>query len=173
VDEIEPAQGGGSEAARWDALARAARGRAVEDEAGLRREFVAFLLDGDAYALPIERVREIVRLRPITPMPRTPASVPGVISLRGEIVQVLNLRARLGLPVAEPTRSSRIVVVYGEDGAHSGLLVDAVREVLRLPEEAARPAAAGEREAVTSLLLRGQEFVSLLDVDRVLDVGCD
>ena len=94
----------------------------------------------------------------------------GVIALRGEIIQVIDLRTRLGLAPREPTRRSRIIVLHGDDGQLAGLLVDAVTEVLRLPEEAIRPTAPGETESVTALCARGEEFVSLVDVDRVLDL---
>ena len=145
--------------------------REASEDTALRREFVTFYLDGDPYALPIERVREIVRLRPVTPVPRVPAAVIGVISLRGEVVEVLDLRVRLGLASRAPDRSSRIVVLHGEDGTVTGLLVDSVRDVLRIPEDQMRSASGGDQEAVSALLVRGDEFVSLLDLDRVLDLG--
>jgi len=157
--------------ATFDALARAAAAREGVEEGAVRREFVSFVLDGDPYALPIERVREIVRLRPITPVPRVPAAIRGVISLRGEVVEVLDLRRRLGLPEREPTRASRIVVLHGEDGTVTGLLVDAVRDVLRITEDRIRPASGGEHDGVAALLARGDQFVSLLDVERVLDLA--
>ena len=82
----------------WLALARAASARGDDGEgAELLRELLAFGLAGSSYAIPVERVREIVRLREITPMPRVPDFVKGVIALRGEIVQVVDLRMCLGL----------------------------------------------------------------------------
>lgn len=159
--------------AAWDALARrAATGRENPEDAELVRELLLIGLGEDAYALPVERVREIVRMRAITPVPRVPEAVLGVISLRGEVVQVVDLRRRLGLPEAHPTRQSRIVLLHGDDGQATGLLIDRVAEVLRLPEEALRPPAAGESEAIAALCLRGEQFVSLLDVERVLDLDC-
>jgi purine-binding chemotaxis protein CheW len=152
----------------WDVLARNAARREPDDEAELLHEFVAFALGDEPYALPVERVREIVRLRPITPVPRVPSSVLGVISLRGEIVLVVDLRRRLGMSPTDPTRKSRVIVLHGDDGAVTGLLVDGVREVLRLTEADFRPAVGGEADAVTCLLAREQQFVSLLDIDRVL-----
>lgn len=156
----------------WDALARAAARQGTGDEASAAlRELLCLRLDGDPYALPVERVREIVRLRPVTAMPRVPREVLGVISLRGEIVEVLDLRARFGLPPAEPGRSTRIVVLHGDEGEVTGLLVDAVTEVLRIDEEAVRPPPAGESEFVAALCARGEEFVSLMNLERVLDLG--
>ncbi len=161
----------------WDDLGRAAARRedAAAAAGALRRELLLLSLDGAPYALPVERVREIVRLRPITPMPRVPEAIRGVISLRGEIVQVIDLRRRLGLArddgdAAERARRARIVVLHGEGGHLTGLLVDRVTEVLRVPEEALRPAR-GDSDTVESLCPRGDEFVSLFDVDRVLAVG--
>lgn len=154
----------------WEALARAAARRdpAVADP-DAERQLLAFTLDGDAYALPVERVREIARLRPITPVPRVPSDVRGVVSLRGEIVQVIDLRRRLGLASAEPQRSGRIVVVYAGDAGVAGLLVDGVSGVQRVPEEAIR-ATSGDAGAVEALCVRGDAFVSLVDLERVLEL---
>lgn len=163
---------------RWDAVARrAARriaGRSGDEAPAELRELLLIWLDGDPYALPIERVREIVRLRPITPVPRVPDAVRGVLSLRGEIVQVLDLRRRLGLPPAEldaARRRQRIVVLHAEDGQMAGLLVDRVSEVLRTPAEALRAPAAREAETVVALVPHSERFASLFDVDRLLELG--
>lgn len=156
---------------RWDQLARAASNRAdaAEDQEALR-ELLAFELDGAPYAIPVEHVREIVRIRPITPVPRMPEEVRGVISLRGEIVQVIDVRRRLRLAPADPTRSSRIVVVHDDGGRVAGILVDAVTEVLRVSEDAIRPTSAGEAGAVESLCKRGDRFVSMVDLGHLLNV---
>jgi purine-binding chemotaxis protein CheW len=163
---------------RWDDVARRAAGRIAGrggDDAGAElRELLVIWLDGDPYALPIERVREIVRLRPITPVPRVPDAVRGVISLRGEIVQVLDLRRRLGLPPADletERRRHRIVVLHGEDGQLAGLLVDRVSEVLRAPADGIRAPAARESDTVVALVPHGDRFASLFDVDRLLELG--
>ena len=116
-----------------------------------------------------ESVREIVRMRSMTPIPRVSNAVRGVVSLRGEIVQVLDLRQRLRLPAAEPSRASRIVVVHLEDGRVAGLLVDAVREVMKVDADAVLPPTAGEASAVEALCQRGNTFVSMIDLQRVLE----
>jgi len=163
---------------RWDDVARRAAGRVAgrerEEGAAELRELLVIWLDGDPYALPIERVREIVRLRPITPVPRVPDAVLGVISLRGEIVQVLDLRRRLGLAPADlqaGRRRHRIVVLHGDDGQLAGLLVDRVSEVLRTPADGMRAPAAREADTVVTLVPHGERFASLFDVDRLLDLG--
>jgi len=159
----------------WQELARGAGRRTSGDaEVELRRELLVLWLDGDPYALPVERVREIVRMRPITPVPRVPAPVRGVVSLRGEIVQVIDLRRRLGLPPADggpSAQRARIVVLNSDDGQLTGLLVDRVSEVLRIDEEALRPPAGREADAVVALAPYGERFVSLFDVERLLELG--
>jgi purine-binding chemotaxis protein CheW len=167
----------------FEALARAAATRREgAEDAAAERELLVLWLGDDPYAIPVERVREIVRLRPITPIPRVPAAVRGVLSLRGEIVQVIDLRRRLGLvapdrnPNAESERRSerrRVVVLNGEDGQMTGLLVDRVSEVLRLRDDALRPPTAREASTVNALAPHGERFVSVFDVDRVLDLDRD
>ena len=166
---------GALEPGSFEDLARSAalRGQAPV-ESTTERELLVLWLDDDPYALPVERVREIVRLRPITPIPRVPAAVRGVVSLRGEIVQVIDLRLRLGL---SPSRSEsprrRIVVLHGDDGKMTGLLVDRVSEVLRLRDEELRPPTGRDAGTVVALAPQGDRFVSVFDVDRVLDLGVD
>ena len=162
---------GDEESIGWESLARAAVDRPVDEKLSLLRELLTFTLDGDPYAIPVEWAREIVRLRAITPMPRVPAEIRGVISLRGEVVQVLDLCLRLGIQTREPTRSSRIIVLHGDHGSVTGLLVDSVREVVRVAEEAIQPPPTGESDSVEALCRQDGEFISLLNMDRVLDLG--
>ena len=163
----------GEESMGWESLARAAIDRPVDEEASLLRELLTFTLDGDPYAIPVEWAREIVRLRAITPMPRVPPEISGVISLRGEIVQVLDLCLRLGVQVRESTRSSRIIVLHGDHGSVTGLLVDSVREVARVAEDAIQPSPSGQSDSVEALCRQNGEFISLLNMDRVLDLVGD
>ena len=171
MSEVEES---GAASSSWDELARtAARSEEASAELDSLRQLLTFSIAGTPYAVPVEAVREIVRMRSITPIPRTNAHVRGVISLRGEIIQVVDLRLRLGLPTAEVTRSSRIVVIHGDDERVAGILVDAVNEVLRVTEDAILPAAAGDTGTVDSLCVRGDQFVSLIDLERALDVDAE
>jgi len=162
-------------AASWESLARSAGPAQTAPAAAPTRwrQLLTFRLGEDPYAVPIERVREIVRLPAITPMPRVPECVRGVISLRGEMVEVIDLRRRLGLPDSPPTRTSRVVVLHDDGRATSGLLVDGVNDVLRVPHEAISESAPSEDAHVSGLCERGNGFVSLLDVDRVLDLDVE
>jgi purine-binding chemotaxis protein CheW len=162
---------GGEEPMGWESLARAAAEHRVDEEMSLIRELLSFTLNGDRYAIPVEWVREIVRLRVITPMPRVPPEIRGVISLRGQVVQVFDLCCRLGIEACEPTRASRIVVLHGDHGSVTGLLVDSVKEVLRIEEDAIQPPPSGESASVEALCRHDDEFISLLNMERILDLG--
>jgi purine-binding chemotaxis protein CheW len=102
-------------------------------------QLCTFRVGGEDYALDIMRVREIIHPLPITPVPRAPVFVEGVIRLRGDVIPVLDVRKRLGLPIAPPTRKSRFLVVHVAR-RRIALIVDEVREVLRLPRAEIRPA---------------------------------
>ena len=109
--------------------------------------FLQFELAGQAYALPLEQVREVMALPPeTTALPKTDAVMAGVMPLRGELLALVSLRAVLGLPAATPDLAPRVVVAsLGE--ATIGLLVDSVRAILR--------AQAADVGAVPSVLNRG------------------
>ncbi len=159
----------------WESLARTAASRHGAEEGGIEmlRELLSFELGGSPYAIPVERVREIVRVREMTRVPRVPEWVRGVVTLRGEVVQVIDLRMRLGLRAGETNKRSRIIVLHGDDERITGVLVDSVREVLRVAEESFSASADGEVSAVAELCLRDEEFVSVIDVDRVLELRAD
>lgn len=157
---------------KWEDVARTAAdvfsGGGDTHGTDLLRELIVFGLDGSAYAIAVERIREIVRTRPLTRLPRSPDWLLGVMALRGEVVEVVDLRRRLGLPSAEPSRSSRIIVLHGDAERVTGILVDSVSEVYRVSEKFVRPAQGFEATSVTEICSRGDEFISILDPDRAL-----
>jgi purine-binding chemotaxis protein CheW len=157
------------EVREWDDLARAAsdRGESPESSDDIR-QLLSFELAGAPYAVPVEQVREIVRMRPVTPVPRTPEEVRGVISLRGEMIELIDLCRRLGLGSIEPSRRTRIIVIKTGDGDVVGLLVDAVREVMRVSAEEIQPATGSATGAVNDLCKFRDEFVSMIELDRLL-----
>lgn len=132
-------------------------------------EFLAFEIDGARMGLPLARVKEILKLAPITPVPRAPREVLGILSVRGRITTVMCLRAKLGLsPPPEASRSARILLV-DRGNEVLGLRVDAVTEVLRLRSseiEAADVIGAGLAEHVTGI---GRQAGTSGDVIVLLD----
>ena len=155
----------------WLGLARSASAAAadgIESDPEYLRELLVFGVDGSAYAIDVVLIREIVRLRSLTRLPRSPDWMLGIIALRGEVVEVVDLRRLLGVESREPSRASRIIVLGGDPERVTGVLVDSVREVLRVDETAILPADGLETSAVVSMCRDGDEFVSILDVDRIL-----
>ena len=102
------------------------------------RRFLTFLLAGEEYALDILRISEIIKVRPVTEVPRAPAFVTGIISVRGTIVPVVDLRLRLHLPAPDPGPAARILIVKRDDEP-CGLVVDEVVHVVRLHAEDIEP----------------------------------
>jgi purine-binding chemotaxis protein CheW len=133
-------------------------------------EIVVFELAGEHYGLDIAGLFEIIRHQPITPVPRSPAFVKGVINLRGRIIPVVDLRIRFGLPEAEPTRETRIIVAE-IPSTQVGLIVDSVSEVLVVPadsvEAAPQEAAGAGAEFLRGIVKLGSHLVLLLDLAGV------
>jgi purine-binding chemotaxis protein CheW len=118
---------------------------AGERPAGPRvlEEYLTFFLGGEEYAVPIERVREVARCPPVAEVPRAPGGVVGVVTVRGDVVPVLDPRGALGLPRGKgPEAPGRLVVVDEGDGP-CGLLVDAIASVVRLEPGSVEPCPAG------------------------------
>ena len=135
------------------------------------RQLVVFQLGAELYGVEIARVHEIIRLQTVTRVPRAPSFVEGVINLRGRVIPVVDMRRRFGLPTAEHTRATRIVVVEIGDQV-VGIIVDSVSEVLRINSstvEPPSPVVAGiDSEYLHGIAKLPERLVILLDVDRVL-----
>ena len=99
-------------------------------------KYLTFVLGEEFYGIPVLKVREIIRLVPITLVPQMPSFVKGVINLRGKIIPVVDLRLRFELPDIKDTERTCIVVVQvamgGNAKAAMGLIVDAVEEVTNI-----------------------------------------
>lgn len=112
------------------------RGLQRADEFGSAlEEYIGFRAGGETFALSLSVVREILKPPPITEVPRARPDVLGIVSVRGQITTVVDLRRRLKFPAMEVTPSTRILLVEGGDEV-LGLLVDEVTQVYRLsPQE--------------------------------------
>jgi purine-binding chemotaxis protein CheW len=134
-------------------------------------QVVVLRVQGGDYGVPIHRIQEIVRVPNITRVPHAQPGVEGVINLRGRVLPVVDLAARLALGITERDRSARVVVVDG--GSESvGLLVDGVSEVLRVPAADVEPPSARTTgdgpTAVLGVAKLGERLVLLLDLDAAL-----
>lgn len=141
------------------------------------RQVLRLSVGSDTCVAPIDAVHEILEVGALTPLPRTPAFVRGVMNLRGAVVPVIDLGARVGVGPAVVGRRSCIVVMRAAgDEEHgplvAGLLVDAVYEVLDLPADAVEPVPAlGMRippEFLSGVTRARGQIVGLLAPERVL-----
>lgn len=100
------------------------------------KQYIVVNLDNEQYGIDISFIDNIVRLQQITRVPKAQYFFEGVINLRGEIIPVMNLRNRFDLEPKSHTNSTRIIIVKPENNAKIGVLVDEVREVVTLEENA-------------------------------------
>jgi purine-binding chemotaxis protein CheW len=133
-----------------------------------------FFLSGEEYGVDVRVVQEIIRVSEITPVPRAPGFIKGVINLRGRVIPVVDLKRKLALgEVSEAARQSRIVVVKVRDRL-VGLLVDGASQVLKVPV-ASVEAAPEEVVEIDANYLRGvakleNRLIMLLDLTKVLSL---
>jgi len=140
-------------------------------------QYLTFMLGGEAFAIGILAIKEIIEYGHLTEVPMMPASVRGVINLRGAVVPVMDLQARFGRSASAVTKRTCIVIVEtgdAEDGQVIGVVVDAVNEVLDLPAADIEPPPSFGA-AIRSDFIHGMgkikgRFVILLDVDKVLSL---
>jgi purine-binding chemotaxis protein CheW len=137
-------------------------------------QLVGFRIGRETFGLPIETVREIVRVPEITSVPNAPDYIEGVINLRGRIIPVVDLRKRFGDKSGETTKKNRIVVVELQSRA-IGLLVHSASEVLRIPpsdiEAPQNVFREGELTYITGVGKLNGRLVILLDLNRILERG--
>ena len=142
----------------------------------LSGKYLTFALGGESHAIPVLKVREIIRLTSITAVPQMPDYIRGVINLRGKIIPVMDLRLRFGFTGTSSAEENCIVVVQVKNSAGQatamGLIVDAVEEVAQFAASDIEETPDFGAEVDTGYIL-GMAKVkgvvkALLDIDRVL-----
>jgi len=137
------------------------------------QEYLSFALSDELYAVNILHIKEIIKPPLITEVPRTEAVVLGVLSLRGTIVPVVDLRRRLNLAAERQTRKSRILITEISDSL-AGLLVDEVRQVIRLRvddiEQTPGVFDRAEAEHIAGVGRHDGEMYTLLDLESVVQI---
>ena len=135
-------------------------------------QWLTFLLGEEEYALSLEVVLELIKPRTYTDIPDVPEYVRGILSLRGEVVPVIDLRVRLKLGCGEESNYQRIVVCEGEEQS-IGLLVDRITQVVRLAKDAIEqaPLVVKDGDNYVSGVGRYQgRMLILLNPDEVLKI---
>jgi purine-binding chemotaxis protein CheW len=141
----------------------------------LAGKYLTVVLENEAYGIAVLKVREIIRLQKITPVPQMPGFVKGVINLRGRVIPVIDLRVKFGLKAEFAERTCIVVVqvtLASEQTVQMGLIVDSVEEVVNLGAGEIEPTPEFGTRIDTSYLLgmakvKGQ-VKTLLDLDRVV-----
>lgn len=136
-------------------------------------EYLCFRVASERYAINIMAIKEIVKPREVTEVPRMPDFVTGIISLRGVIIPIIDMRLRLALPIGLPTGRERVVVIKNEEGV-CGVLVDEVIQVVRLQlSTIEQPPAVLEgidRDFVQGIGRFGERMLILLNLESILDL---
>ncbi len=139
-------------------------------------QVVVFELGHEAYAIPVTRVQEIIRLQPITTIPRAPDYVEGMTNLRGQVIPVIDLVKRFGLGQVQQTKSSRIIVAELPNQM-VGMMVDNVISVAQLPQSSIEPpppvVLSVDSRFILGLTQYRTRLLILLDLDQVLSRPVD
>lgn len=134
-------------------------------------QLVTFSLGSEEFGVDIMCVQEIIRIPPITRVPKAPRYVEGVINLRGNVIPVVSLRTRFGMDRVEETDLSRIIVLQVQNKVF-GIRVDAVTEVLRLDTSAIEPpppvALGMDSYFIRGVGKIGERLLILLDLDHIM-----
>ncbi len=138
---------------------------------GPARELIAFRIGDQEFCVDIMQVREIRGWTTATPLPRTPAYMKGVINLRGAVLPIVDLGARLGLATAEPS-ARHVIMVVNQGHRTLGLLVEAVSDIINVTEDMVQPtpdvACDQVKTFVKGLFAIDGRMVSLISLERVL-----
>jgi purine-binding chemotaxis protein CheW len=137
--------------------------------------YLTFSLGQESYGIPVLNVREIIRLCAITPVPRMPTHIKGVINLRGTVIAVLDLRAKFQLSVGDYSDRACIIVVQlnGPDGSKNlmGAIVDAVEEVVQLRDDTIEPppdfGGSPDTQYIMGVTTSTGSVKTLLDIEKI------
>ena len=138
-------------------------------------KYLTFALAGEEYGIGILKIKEIIGLMPITPVPQTPEHIKGVINLRGKVIPVVDLRLKFGMEPAESTERTCIIVTEIATGGKKifmGIVVDSVSEVINIKmaeiEDTPHFGSALDTAYILGMAKTGQGVKILLDIDKVM-----
>ncbi|HVO39690.1 MAG TPA: chemotaxis protein CheW [Spirochaetia bacterium] len=138
---------------------------------GELRQFISFSVGDEEYGLELLRVKEVIRVREITWLPKAPSFVKGIINLRGDVIPIIDLRDKFGLEAKEATANTRVIVVEVE-GKLMGMIVDSASQVVRIPADQIDPPppvlGGFSQEFITGVGKMEDKLIILLNIDRIL-----
>jgi purine-binding chemotaxis protein CheW len=137
------------------------------------KQLISFTVGAEEYGIELLRVKEVIRMRQITWLPKAPACVKGIINLRGDVIPIVDLRDRFGLKSIEHTAMTRVIVVE-VDGRHVGMTVDSASQVVRVPADQfdPPPPMMGEaaRDFITGVGKIDGKLIIMIDAERILSI---
>lgn len=138
-------------------------------------KYLTFSLAGEEYGIGILKVKEIIGLITITPVPQTPPHIKGVINLRGKVIPIVDLRIKFGIDAMDYTERTCIIVVEITSGSNKismGIVVDSVSEVLNIKaaeiEDTPNFGSRLDTSYILGMAKAGQSVKILLDIDKVM-----
>lgn len=136
------------------------------------KQYIVVKLGGEQYGIDIRYVDNIVRMQKITRVPKIQPYFKGVINLRGEIVPVMSIRTKMGLPADEFTDATRIIILKVEEQGSLGIIIDEVKEVVTLGTEEIDKVAYDAKDEKSNFIngigKHGEELISLFDINCII-----
>lgn len=146
----------------------------MENTVAVQRQVLTFALGAEVYGVDILRLKEIRGWSPVTRLPHSPPGVLGVLNLRGVVVPIIDLRIRFGMPAAEFTAITVIIVLSlrtARGNQEFGIVVDKVMDVVDLVPEQVRPTpetAGASGDAIEGIATVDEQMLILLDAERII-----
>jgi purine-binding chemotaxis protein CheW len=148
----------------------------IREKESKEGKYLTFSMANEEYGIGILKVKEIIGMMPVTPVPRTPGYVKGVINLRGKVIPVIDLRLRFGMPSADYTDRTCIIVVdvtTSSGELQMGIVVDSVSEVLNIKSDEIDPTPSFGTKLQTEYIMGMAKMDAgvkiLLDINQVLN----
>jgi purine-binding chemotaxis protein CheW len=139
-----------------------------------RNAYILFTLNETTYAIHSTAVQQMEMLEQVTPVPNALPFVEGVTFVRGQVVPLINLRARFGFPRQQHDLRTRLIVI-DHNGRRVGLIVDTARDFITIPEESVQPApeaiAGLSGHYLSGIATLGERLVLILDVAEILNLA--
>jgi purine-binding chemotaxis protein CheW len=143
----------------------------TKDTVVVEKQMVLFKLGSETYGLDISTVHEIIRMQPITKVPKTPLYLEGIINLRGKTIPVIDIGKKFGMPKIERDKNNRIVVVNFKDTT-IGIIVDSVTEVLSISADSIEPvsdiATTTSSDFLAGIAKLADKMVIILELDKLI-----
>ncbi len=135
-------------------------------------QFIVIKIGDEQYGINIKYIDNIVRMQNITRVPKVADYIKGVINLRGEVIPVMSLRLKMGLPADEETKATRIIIIKMEQQGNVGIVVDEVREVVNLDDTCIEKVSYDGHDETQNFISGigkdGNGLISLLDLNAVI-----